>query len=82
MNNAFQHMLSIIALLEDNGVYYRLNKFSTENDRIVIEAAFPGERWEIEIDRESNVYIEKFISDGTTYPEDELTKILDRTDGP
>ena len=75
-------MLSIISLLEDNGIYYRLNKFNTENDRILIEAAIPGERWEIEIDQESNVYIEKFLSDGSIYPEDELTKMIDWIDAP
>ena len=82
MNNAFDHMFSIISLLEEHGIYYRLNKVSTENDRILIEAAVPGERWEIEIDRESNVYIEKFLSDGSIYPEDELTKMIDRIDAP
>ena len=53
---------------------------STKHDRILIEIAIPGERWEIEIDHESNVFIEKFFSDGTIYPEDELDKMLDSSD--
>ncbi len=76
MKNAFHHMLDIIAVLEANNVYYKLNKVNTENDSILIEAAIPGERWEIEIDSESNVYIERFISNGTIYSESELHDML------
>ena len=77
--NAFEHMMRLLALLEEKGIDYRLNKVSTENDRILIEIAIPGERWEIEIDKQSNVYIEKFISDGSIYGEDELNALLSRS---
>ena len=78
---AFEHMMRILSRLEDQGIYYRLNKVSTENDRVLIEAAIPGERWEIEIDEQSNVYIEKFVSDGSIYGEDELNALLSRYSG-
>ncbi len=76
--NAFEHMMQILSLLDEKGIYYRLNKVSTENDRILIEIAVPGERWEIEIDEASNVYIEKFVSNGFIFGEDELNALLSR----
>ena len=80
MKEAFQHMMEILAKLEEKNIYYKLDMVSTKHDRILIEIAIPGERWEIEIDHESNVFIEKFFSDGTIYPEDELDKMLDSSD--
>ena len=80
MKEAFQHMMEILAKLEEKNIYYKLDMVSTKHDRILIEIAIPGERWAIEIDHESNVFIEKFFSDGTIYPEDELDKMLDSSD--
>lgn len=80
MKEAFQHLMEILAKLEEKNIYYKLDMVSTEHDRILIEIAISGERWEIEIDHESNVFIEKFFSDGTIYPEDELDKMLDSSD--
>ena len=80
MKEAFQHLMEILAKLEEKNIYYKLDMVSTEHDRILIEIAIPGERWEIEIDHESNVFIEKFFSDGTIYPMDELDKMLDSSD--
>ena len=61
--NSFQHLLAILEELDNKGIYYRLNKVNTENDTILIEMAIPGERWEIEIDIQNTVYIEKYVSD-------------------
>ena len=75
--NSFQHLLAILEELDNKGIYYRLNKVNTENDTILIEMAIPGERWEIEIDIQNTVYIEKYVSDGLVYDESELRKLLD-----
>ena len=77
MKDAFQHMMRIIASLENHGIWYRLDKFGTETDTIMITIAIPGERWEIEVDQAGEVYIEKFRSDGSIYPEDELERMLE-----
>ena len=76
--DSFQHLLKIINDLEKHGICFRLNKTSTENDRILIEAAVPGERWEIEIDDQNKVYFERFISNGAIYSEEELYCALAR----
>ena len=75
--NSFQHLLAILEELDNKGIYYRLNKVNTENDTILIEMAIPGEWWEIEIDIQNTVYIEKYVSDGLVYDESELRKLLD-----
>ena len=75
--NSFQHLLAILEELDNKGIYYRLNKVNTENDTILIEMAIPGERWEIEIDIQNTVYIEKYVSDRLVYDESELRKLLD-----
>ena len=62
MKEAFQHMMEILAKLEEKNIYYKLDMVSTKHDRILIEIAIPGERWAIEIDHESNVFIEKFLA--------------------
>ena len=69
-------MRKFIALLERLDaakIYYRINKVS---ENILVEVAVPGQRWEIEFDRDDNIQIEKFISEGKIYDEDELCTLF------
>ena len=61
-------------ILEENTIYYRLNKIRPES--IMVEVAVPGQRWEIEFMEDSTIVIEKFISDGEIYDEKELEILL------
>ncbi len=63
-------------LLEENTIYYRLNKIRPES--IMVEIAVPGQRWEIEFMEDGTIEIEKFISDGEIYGEKELEVLLDK----
>ena len=54
-------LLDLLERLEENKIYYRINKV---NDNILVEVAIPGERWEIEVLRSGLIQIEKFISTG------------------
>ena len=54
-------LLDLLEWLEENKIYYRLNKV---NDNILVEVAIPGERWEIEVLRSGEIQIERFISTG------------------
>ncbi len=74
--NAFSQMMKIIEKLETAGIHYSLHKYSTENDRITIEAAIPGDRWEIEVDGAGNIFLERFRSSGVIYDEGELDRML------
>lgn len=42
----------------------------------MVEVAVPGQRWEIEFMEDGTVEIEKFISDGDYYDEQELEVLL------
>ena len=50
--------------LEDNGIYYKLNKV---RNGIMAEIAVPGQRWEVEFMENGSVEVEVFISDGEIY---------------
>ena len=54
-------LLDLLDWLEENKIYYRLNKV---NDNILVEVAIPGERWEIEVLRSGVLQVERFISTG------------------
>ena len=67
--NAF---VNFIEKLENNKIYYRLNK--TRDNAVMVDVAVPGQRWEIEFNTygEHSSYvieIEKFISEGIIYGE-------------
>ena len=62
--------------LEENKIYYRLNKIRPES--IMIEVAVPGQRWEIEFIEDGTIDIEKFISDGAFYGKEELEVLLNK----
>lgn len=56
-----EHLLDFLNKLEENHIYYRLNKV---RDAILVEIAVPGARWEVEFLRNGDFEIEKFISEG------------------
>ena len=59
--------------LESRKIYYRLNKV---RDGIMVEVAVPGQRWKIEFFDDHHVEIEKFISNGEIYSEQEINNLL------
>lgn len=61
--------------LEEGNIYYRLNKI---RDGILVEIAVPGQRWEVEFFNDDHVEIEKFISDGTIYGEEEIAELFEK----
>jgi hypothetical protein len=63
-------------LLEENDMYYRLNKIRYES--ILVEIAVPGQRWEIEFMEDGTIVIEKFFSDGSLYDESELKNLFEQ----
>jgi len=60
--------------LENNNIFYKLDKIRDE--AILVEVVVPGQRWEIEFMEDDTVVIEKFISDGDIYDDNELEKLL------
>ena len=72
-------LIEFLEKLEEKKIYYKLNK--TRIDTIMVEVAVPGQRWEIEFntygeDSKFVIEIEKFISNGTLYGEQELETLF------
>ena len=66
-------LISFLDKLEENKIYYRLNKI---RDSILVEIAVPGERWEVEFFGDEHIEIEKFISNGDIYKDYHELEIL------
>ncbi len=67
-------LLEFLGQLEERGIYYKLNKV---RDSIMVEVAVPGQRWEIEFFSDGHVEIEKFLSSGTMYGEEEIGRLFE-----
>lgn len=72
-------LIEFLEKLEAKKIYYKLAK--VRKNAIMVEAAIPGERWEIEFvlydGQECAVEIERFKSDGTIQNEKELNILFD-----
>lgn len=62
-------LVEFLKKLEDRNIYYELNKI---RDSILIEVSFTGQRWEVEFMEDGSIEIEKFISDGSLFDEQEI----------
>ncbi|WP_432665879.1 hypothetical protein R9X47_06240 [Wukongibacter baidiensis] len=70
MLNNMKKINDFLNSLDENRIYYRMNKIRPES--IMIEVAVPGQRWEIEFIENDSIEIEKFISNGKIYDYTEL----------
>ncbi|MBR5137612.1 MAG: hypothetical protein IKV30_06300 [Clostridia bacterium] len=68
-------LFDFLSKLEENKIYYRLNKV---RDSIMVEIAVPGQRWEVEFFDDEHVEIEKFVSDGVIYNQEELEDLFNQ----
>ena len=68
-------LFDFLSKLEENKIYYRLNKV---RDSIMVEIAVPGQRWEVEFFDDEHVEIEKFVSDGVIYNQEELEGLFNQ----
>ena len=66
-------LLDFLQKLEDNDIYYRLNKV---RDSSMVEIAIPGQRWEVEFMRDGEVQVEKFLTSGEILDERALKELF------
>lgn len=66
-------LLNFLEKLDDLKLYYRLNKV---RESIMVEIAVPGERWEVEFMEDGSIVIEKFLSDGQIFDENEISVLF------
>ena len=69
-------IFSILKELEDAKIFFRIER--TDAESILISAAVPGERWEIQIFENGEVGVEIFASDGTILAGEELRHLIQR----
>ena len=60
--NPLQKLIDFLAELDGAHVFYRLSR--PREEAIMVEAAVPGERWEVEFFADGQVEIEVFRSAG------------------
>ncbi|RYY05226.1 MAG: hypothetical protein EON55_27880 [Alphaproteobacteria bacterium] len=66
----------IIARLNAARIHHSIT--SIRDDAIMIDAAVPGERWEIEVFQDGHVEIERYRSDGEIVDEAALVELFAR----
>ncbi len=76
MSNIFERFTSFLTDLEQRGISYSLAH--NRDEAMMVIAAAPGERWEIEFLVDGSVEIERFISNGEINGEDALSELFSR----
>ena len=72
--NVFDKFLAFLAKLEQGKISYTLAHH--RDDAIMVSAAVPGERWEIEFLDDGSIEVERFVSNGEIYGESALSELL------
>ncbi len=75
-SNVFDKLDSFLSELEQRGVSYTLAH--NRDQVIMVIAAAPGERWEVEFLEDGSVDVERFISGGQICGEEVLTELFAR----
>ena len=74
--NVFDKLITFLIDLEQRGINYTVAH--NRDEAIMVIAAAPGERWEIEFIDDGSVEVERFISDGQTCGEEVLAELIAR----
>jgi hypothetical protein len=75
-NNTFEELTALLTEFERKGISYSLAH--NREEAIMVIAAAPGERWEIEFLVDGSVEIERFTSDGQIYGQEVLSELFAR----
>lgn len=73
-SNMFEELTVFLSDLEQRGISYSLAHY--RDDAIMVIAAAPGERWEIEFLCDGSVEIERFISNGQIHGQEVLQDLF------
>jgi len=71
--DTFHALVRFLDELDKRKIHYSLGKI---RDGILIEVAVPGQRWEIEFMLDGSVEIEKFISSGDIFGDEEIEMLF------
>jgi hypothetical protein len=74
IDSAFRKLMVILDQLQEAGIAYSLNR--AREDTIMIAAAAPGERWEIEVLIDGTIEVEVFRSEGMIFDECKIKELI------
>lgn len=74
--NAYDKLMVFLSDLEKRGIGYTLAH--NRDEAVMVIAAAPGERWEIEFLKDGSVEVERFISGGQICGEEVLSELFAR----
>jgi hypothetical protein len=72
--NPLQAMLDFLVALDNAKIFHRLSRVRAE--ALMVEAAVPGERWEVEFFADGRVETERFVSEGEVRSDPALLDVL------
>jgi len=72
--DSLQKLLDFLVELDQRHIAFALSR--CRDEAIMVQAAVPGERWEIEFFADGHVEFETFKSDGSIQGEDGLKQLL------
>jgi hypothetical protein len=75
-SNAYDTLMVFLSDLEKRGIGYTLAH--NRDEAVMVIAAAPGERWEIEFLKDGSVEVERFISGGQICGEEVLSELIAR----
>jgi len=75
-SNAYDKLMVFLSDLEQRGISYTLAH--NRDEAVMVIAAAPGERWEIEFLKDGSVEVERFISGGQICGEEVLSELFAR----
>jgi hypothetical protein len=74
--NVFDRLTEFLSDLEAKGISYTLAH--NRDEAIIVIAAAPGERWEVEFLEDGTLEVERFVSNGQVSGEDALIELFAR----
>jgi hypothetical protein len=75
MTDPFQKLMAILDQLDELRISYTLAR--VREDSVMVQAASPGERWEIEVMGDGSVEVEVFRSNGIICHEEKIKDLLE-----
>ena len=74
-SDLMKQLLAFLNRLEENKIYYQLEKVRC--DAIMVKIAVAGQRWEVEFMEDGTIEIEKFLSAGDYYDSQEIENLFE-----
>ena len=65
-----EKLIDVLNKLEEANIYFQLGR--VRNGSVLVEAAVPGQLWEIEFSRDGSIDVEVYKSDGNLFDEKQL----------